>query len=175
MKPESKYFETDGYRCLVSRDKQSEDIFLTMCGIERCLPGYEFHAADRDSYHLHVILLGKGELNVNGAQFLLTKGQMFITKPGEETWYRADQDDPWYYCWMSFEGLKAAEYAVKAGFPEGVNCRNCKVDQSQYYAIVKGILDRPEMTYPNDLRRLGLLLEFLALAVEDENKNARFT
>ena len=170
MISESAYFETDGYRCLVYNEKQTEDICLTMCGIEKCLPGYEFHTGDRGSYHLHVILLGRGELNVNGTQYSLSRGQMFITKPGEETWYRADRVDPWYYCWMSFDGRNAADYVEKAGFPKGINCRNCNIDQSQYFAVVKGLLDRPEMTLSNDIRRLALLLEFLSLAIEDENK-----
>jgi hypothetical protein len=35
---------------------------------------------------------------------------------------------------------------------------------------VKGILERPEMTLANDIHRLALLLEFLALAIDSGEK-----
>ena len=162
----SNLYETNLYRCLVYQEKQTDDIYLTLCGVERCLPGYEFRCGNRGGYHLHVILSGKGILNVNGRQYNLRRGQMFVTKPGEETWYRADQQDPWTYCWMTFDGLRSDFYAESAGFPHGINCQYCRIEQSRFYACVKETLDRPAMTLGNDIWRLSMLLQFISLAVE---------
>lgn len=171
MKTGSTLYETNLYRCLVYQEKQTDEIFLTLCGVEQCIPGYEFRTGDREGYHLHVILSGKGILCVNGEQTPLHYGQMFITKPGEDTWYRADASDPWAYCWMTFEGTKAEKYVESAGFLPGINWRNCYADTSRFYNYVKDILDRPEMTLANDVRRLAMLLAFISLAIES-NENS---
>lgn len=171
MKTKANLYETQLYRCLVYQEKQTDEIYLTLCGVEKCLPGYEFHTENRSGYHLHVILGGRGMLNVEGIPYTLYRGQMFVTKPGEDTWYRADEKDPWSYCWMSFDGNQAARYIEEAGMPKGLNWRDSYTDPRQYYNFVKDILDRPEMTLANDLRRFSSLLQFLALAIEtEENK-----
>lgn len=166
----STLFETNLYRCLVYHEKQTDDIYLTLCGVEKCLPGYEFQCGDRGGYHLHVILAGRGILGVNGTEYPLHRGQMFVTKPGEQTFYRADEKDPWVYCWMTFDGIKARKYIEYTGMTEGINWRDCYADPREYYAYVKEILDRPEMSLANDLQRLGLLLSYISLAIETETK-----
>ncbi len=169
-KQKSTLYETNYYRCLVYQEKQTNDIYLTLCGVERCLPGYEFDCKDRTGYHLHAILEGKGILSVNGAIHQLHRGQMFVTKPGEQTWYRADEKDPWIYCWVSFDGNKAAKYLESTGLVPGVNFRECYTEPKNFYAFVKDILDHPEMTLANDIQRLAMLLEFLSLAIDSGEK-----
>ena len=167
---ETKLYETNKYRCLTSRQKQTDDIYLTMCGVETCLPDYRFHAENRSGYHLHVILSGKGVLCVDGRSRELHFGQMFITKPGEDTWYKADSTDPWAYCWMTYDGNNAARYTESAGFRDGINVLDCNVDAHRFYEIVKRVLDHPELTLANDLLRMGLMMEFISLAVESNYK-----
>ena len=170
IKTTSTLYETNYYRCLVYHEKQTDDIYLTFCGVERCLPGYEFHCENRTGYHLHVILGGRGILNVDGSSFPLHRGQMFVTKPGEKTWYRADEKDPWTYCWMTFDGYKASKYIESIGLKPGTNWRDCYEDPRRFYTCVKDVLDRPEMTLANDLQRLSQLLAFLSLAIDSEEK-----
>lgn len=163
---ESKLYVTQKYRCFVIHQKQTEDIFLSLCGVENCNPSYLFRARNRPGYHLHIILSGKGTICVNSKEQELHMGQMFITKPGEDTWYGADQNDPWTYCWMTFDGKRALDYVESAGFREGVNWLHCNVDPQRFYALVRRVLDKPELTLANDLLRLGSLLEFIGLAIE---------
>ena len=170
---ETKLYETNKYRCLRNHQKQSDDIYLTLCGIENCVPNYIFRAANRSGYHLHVILSGKGELCVDGRTQELHFGQLFITKPGEDTWYRADSVDPWAYCWMTFDGRNAARYVESAGFKEGINVLECHVNEQRFYELVKRVLDNPELSLANDLMRLGLLAEFISLAIESNYKAGR--
>lgn len=162
------FYETSKYRCLVGPQKISDELYLLLCGVETCLPGYEFHTDGRAGYHLHVILSGKGVLSVNGTQSPLHFGQMFMTKPGEDSWYRADESDPWTYCWMAYDGLNAQRYSAAAGFSPGVNWLNCNLEPSLFYAVVKRVLDKPELNLASNLLRAGLLSEFLALAIRSE-------
>ena len=165
-------YETSKYQCLESFQKQSDDLFLVLCGVERCLPGYAFHSEYRAGYHLHVILSGKGELRISGRTVPLRIGQMFITKPGDDIWYQADAEDPWTYCWMAYDGNNAQRYTENAGFTEGVNWLNCNVEQERFYVLVKRILEQPDLNLASDLLRLGLLIEFLSLAIESEYNGA---
>ena len=38
MKNQTGYFETKRYRCLVYQEKQTDDLYLTICGYEKCAP-----------------------------------------------------------------------------------------------------------------------------------------
>ena len=155
------------YRCLSFHQHQTEEIYLRLCGIENCQSGQYFAVrSGRPGYHLHVILSGKGILWVDGRQQELHFGQMFLTKPGESTWYRADETDPWSYCWMTFDGTLAKGYAENAGFKEGINWLNCHVDQQHFYSLCRQVLSQPELNIANDIMRLGLLMEYIAWAVK---------
>lgn len=165
-------YETSKYRCLVDSQKQTEVLYLLHCGVESCLPGYEFHTEGRTGYHLHVILSGKGVLCVNGEKSQLHFGQLFITKPGEDSWYRADENDPWTYCWMAYDGTRALRYTEAAGFTPGVNSLNCNLEPSRFFAIVKQVLDQPELNLACDLLHVGLLAEYLSVAIQSEYLSA---
>ncbi len=162
------YFETRKYRCLMEHAPalQSEPLRLLICGVEYCAPDKKFGPYRRSGYHLHVILSGEGTLDVEGRKTKLHTGQMFIEKPGELTRYFPDSDNPWAYCWVAFDGDRAAYFAQQAGFEPGVNSRNCYVDTREFYKIVEQMLERPDMSLPGSLRRFGLLNQFIALAVE---------
>ena len=100
-------------------------------------------------------------------------GQMFVTKPEEDIWYQADQQDPWSYCWMSYGGNNAERHTESAGFVPGVNCLPCNLEQDRFYNLVKRVLDQPNLNRASDLMRVGLLVEFLALAIESHYRSDR--
>jgi AraC family transcriptional regulator of arabinose operon len=116
---------------------------------------------------------GKGTLSVNGKETDLHFGQMFMTKPGEETWYKADADDPWVYCWMAFDGSIAQKCVEEAGFVKGVNVLDCHVDTRHFYSIVSKVLDQAELTPSNVYSRTGHLLEFISTAVHSNYESER--
>ena len=167
------FHETKRHRCLEYHQRQTEDLYLILCGEERCEPGNVFRTKGRAGYHLHVILSGKGVLNVEGREQKLHFGQMFVTKPNEETWYKPDEDDPWIYCWMAFDGKNARAYVESAGFKKGVNAQECYIETQEFYRLARRILDQPELTMANDLMRLGVLFEFLGLAIESNYKSTQ--
>lgn len=166
MNEESGLYVTPKVRCLVYHNRLSDEIYLMLCGIEHCLPDYSFHAGNRTGYHLHVVLEGRGVLSVNGNERELHFGQIFVTKPGEDTWYKADSNDPWVYCWMAFDGNIAKKCIEDAGFTEGVNVLDCHVDQQQFFSIVSKVLDQTELKTANVYSRTGLLLEYISVAVD---------
>jgi AraC family transcriptional regulator of arabinose operon len=174
MEKLSMLYETKLYRCLEYHQKQTEDLYLTLCGLEKCPPGTIVRTEDgKAGYHLHVILSGKGSLTVGGTTYNLHMGQMFITKPGEVSIYGPDDEEPWSYCWMSYDGNNAKTYTESAGFKEGIYNQDCCIDPREFYNLVQKILGQPELTLANELIRLSALLEYLSLAIESNYKLAQ--
>ena len=73
-------------------------------GYHKTPSGHEFGPATRPYYLLHLIEKGKGEIERQGVVTRLGAGDAFLICPDEITTYRADQDDPWVYRWVSFNG-----------------------------------------------------------------------
>ncbi len=173
MKQNAASFENSRYRSMLGQ-RQLEELMLIACGVESCFPGYEFHTENREGFHLHVILSGKGVLSVNGAETHLRFGQLFVTKPGEDTWYRADREDPWSYCWMAYDGTQARHYTEAAGLITGTNWLNCRIDVTRFYTLVQNALEySSNLTLPGELNRLARLMEYLALAIESANRDSK--
>ena len=154
------------YRCLEYDHDQTGDICLVACGMERCDPGVNFGPEVRDCYHLHAVLSGTGTLRAGGKVFHPRFGQMFLLKDNEEVQYTADVENPWRYCWVTYNGTDAARISEEIGFTDGVYCIDTSADAHDFFELVRRMHEKPEMNYINDLRRRGILLEFLALAME---------
>lgn len=81
-----------------------ESITIYYCGIQQCVPGHSFGPAVRTHNLLHFIFSGKGEYHENGRIHQLEAGEVFLIRPGESTYYKADTEDPWKYGWIGFGG-----------------------------------------------------------------------
>lgn len=171
---QSNYSETIRFRCLREYyPNQTEDIYLTLCGVEQCTPDKERVDRPRDGYHLHVILSGQGVLETDQFHKELGAGEMFLVKPGERIAYWPSPEDPWFYCWMSFNGAKAANYMREAGFTDGVYTLNCNAEPGHFFQLCDHVLNLPQLTASAAFKRLGLLLEFIGLAIESSERGLR--
>lgn len=166
MRPKDTVQRNRHYRCLEYDHDQSGELCLVACGIERCDPGVVFGPEVRDCYHLHAVLSGQGVLYVRGQELRPQAGQLFLLKDGEEVRYVADLCEPWRYCWVTYSGTNAGAISEEMGFGEGVYCLDSTVDVGQFYDLVVKMHEKPQMDRVNDLRRRGILLEYLALAME---------
>ena len=171
MEDERYFLESDHYRMLDYRrhHHQSEDLYLLMCGLEQCLPGKQYGPNRRPGYHLHVILSGEGLFEAGGSRIALHSGQIFLEKPDELTWYAASQEKPWTYCWVTFDGRRAPYYMEQAGFTRDVHALNSYVPLDGFFHLTKELLNKPELNLANDLRRQGLLNQFISLAIESDS------
>lgn len=165
MKPVDTLKRNKSYRCLEYDHDQSGDICLISCGFEQCDKGVRYGYGVKDCYCLHAVLAGTGTLITGGQTLHPSAGQMFLLKEGEMAEYTADKDDPWRYCWVDFKGDEAKKLCEQIGFADGIYCIDSKIEISEYYDLIHRMYEKPEMNYVNDLRRKGLLFEFLALAI----------
>jgi len=98
-----------------SQNKLSRALTIYYGGSEICSASHSFGPAIRPHYLLHYVLNGKGSYYVNNKCYELEKGEGFLIYPGESTYYKADKEEPWEYCWISFDGYEASNILKKCG------------------------------------------------------------
>ena len=166
MSGDVNYYENPNYRLIEYLQDKDRDLYLSMCGIEQCFPGKEAGPDTRRGYHLHAVIAGKGRLRIAGKEYAIHAGQMFLTVPGEVMWYQADREQPWYYCWTTFEGRKAWEYLQNAGFSDETFVVDCTIDTQRFLEVSQKMLSKPDLSLSGELFRLGQAYHYLSLAIE---------
>lgn len=71
-------------------------------GYENCDPSHSFGPAMRSYYLIHFVVSGYGYFKSGNNEYTLSQGEMFVIRPYEETFYRADEKNPWSYIWIGF-------------------------------------------------------------------------
>ena len=92
------------YNVIPLENKGFSDYIPVDFGMERNYPSHSFGPNIRDYYLIHFILEGKGVFINPKKQYELEKGDAFLIRPGEVCTYKADNDEPWTYIWIGFNG-----------------------------------------------------------------------
>ena len=93
----------------VFRDERFIDLNLYQFGWERTEPLHSYGPHARNHYLFHYVISGKGKLFANEQVYEITGGHGFLIVPGQITTYRADEQEPWEYTWIEFDGLRVKE------------------------------------------------------------------
>lgn len=165
------YTETPKFRCLEDLDqthlqKSTVPLALAYAGREDCASGWSFGPYIREKYVIHVVTAGKGIYRVNGNEYELTEGMMFVIYPGVETYYQADKMTPWSYTWIGFTGYRADTVVSSMGFSKDrpvAALRDCK----DICASIDMLLDTRKMTPGDILKRTGGLYFTLSLMIDN--------
>ena len=86
-------------------------------GSESCEPGHDWEGI-RDHVVLHLVTSGLGRFSNGRRSRELSRGDVFIIRPGTYTHYQASIEQPWTYQWVGFSGLHALELSETVGFSE---------------------------------------------------------
>ena len=90
--------------------KSTSDLTFYSAGYEKCEPGYSYGPRYRSYQLIHFVLKGKGELHINEHTFQLKEGDAFIIPSDKISYYKASEEDPWCYVWISFLGINSENY-----------------------------------------------------------------
>lgn len=90
------------------------DLCLYQFGREQCSPSHSFGPAARNHYLFHYVISGTGKLTAqdhNGIShtYQIKSRQGFMIFPNQINMYIADNEIPWEYTWIEFDGLRAKE------------------------------------------------------------------
>lgn len=83
------------------------DLYPIQYGEEQCNPGHDFGPCIRNNHLIHYVYSGSGILRINGKEYQITAGQLFLIPARISAYYRADSKDPWLYRWIEFNGTMA--------------------------------------------------------------------
>lgn len=145
------------------------NLHFDFCGISKTLPFHSFGPAIRQNYILHIVMEGKGLYQVKNQHYQLKKGDLFLIRPGDATFYIADGEDPWVYCWLSFGG-SAAEEIISQSLFRNDQYTLVSSDIQQYVNTILACLSFKEETLENELHLNELTYRFLALLLADGGK-----
>lgn len=102
-----------------SADKSSNELSCYHYGKQACPPLNSYGPAKRNYYLIHFITAGKGKYTVGGKTFYLGKNEGFLIRPNEETFYQADEKEPWEYYFVAFHGTEAERIVDEIDWIDG--------------------------------------------------------
>lgn len=147
-------------------DHKFQDIYLCFCGYAKCEPLHSFGPAVRPNYILHYILEGKGRYYVGETQYELQAGQGFLIEPEIQTFYQADQNTPWTYLWVGFNGSHAKEYLKDIGINSHQLIFRCS-HGAELKQLVINMLKNNTSSTTNQFLLESLLYSFFSILAQD--------
>jgi len=88
-------------------------------------PGYRTHdegctcnSCDGEGHHIHddseifILLLGKAVMQLDGVEYPMTTGDIFVCEPGEDHHLVSDMDDPCANLWMHGSDVRHKDQLV---------------------------------------------------------------
>ena len=97
-------------------DTNHIELTIFNCGLERCAPGQTWGPGIRDHYLIHLVVSGRGVFEVGGKTFPVEQGDLFFARPSQLIRYTADEQHPWEYSWVGFNGACAHKLAAQLPF-----------------------------------------------------------
>lgn len=80
------------------------DIYPIQYGEQQCESDYAFGPRVRSNYILHYVYSGCGILRIGNQEYSVKAGELFLIKPNQVAFYKADSKNPWLYRWIEFNG-----------------------------------------------------------------------
>lgn len=140
------------------------------CGVQKCGPGHAWGPAVRDHYLIHCVISGRGGFSCRGKRYRLSAGDGFVVVPERIVSYAADQDDPWEYCWVGFNGADAKRLMGQTGLLEREPVFHYGDRKPEN--LLMGICNAPGSGPGREARMESALLLFLAALMDRFGKPA---
>lgn len=142
------------------------DISLSYCGIQQCSPLHNNGPEIRDTNFLHIVLSGKGTLQIGGELYSLKGNDAFFIPSGISAQYTADRFDPWKYMWVGFSGLMSFDVMTLAGFSKQCPVRHMPTVSNGMHSSIEGMIDSYRLTYADKFKRNGHFSLFIGELIE---------
>ena len=95
-----------------------DDVNLYEVGCQKCDPSYGYGPIIRKLYILHYVVSGEGLLRIQDKKFAVKEHDIFVIPAHTPSYYEADENNPWNYIWIQFDGFKIKEMLNRCGLSE---------------------------------------------------------
>ncbi len=152
-------------------NKAYNDINPLIFGWENCDPGHSFGPASREYYLIHYVISGCGTFERKGVIYTLSKGSIFLIRPYELTFYKADSKEPWEYIWIGFNGEVVQELLESSGLSED-KCTLSVPSLRNTFLSMKEAADLPHST---ELFLASKILEMFSILHEEFRPSSKMS
>lgn len=166
-----KYTNSQDFRCLEDMSLVSMELDLLHMGKEQCKP-YHAISGTRDEYIIHFVVSGTGFYSINGANYPINAGQMFLIYPNTPIVYCADTNNPWSYMWIGFKGLRAEAILKQCGFSKNKPVLPSP-DENELNSCFDELFNHIVQDYAGSLYRESILMKLMALLVSTHKQNIK--
>ena len=148
-----------------TKTRESLPIAIYNSGAQQCGPSHTWGPGVRDHYLVHHVISGCGYYTENGVTHRITAGDTFLIYPSVVVTYRADENDPWEYCWAGFNGAEAKILMSQTSFRKDDPVVRFQNPDEICDAIVR-IYQSSGTTPASELKAIGNLYLLLGLLME---------
>lgn len=149
---------------ITQRFKDLNPLFV---GWQDCKKGHSYGPATRGQYIIHYIVSGKGIFKKGETTYSLSKGNIFLIRPDELIYYKADEVEPWSYIWIGFEGDAICNLLELSGFSDNTDA--LYLPQCGY--IFKNTKESKDLNQSQEIYICGKLYELFAIMIENNSSN----
>lgn len=143
------------------------DIYPVEYGEEQCKKGHYFGPFVRKNYLLHYIYNGEGIFRTENNEYKLHSGQMFLIEPHRLTYYKADDNNPWLYRWLEFNGSMAPKILKSAGLSSDMPIFIDDENQSSGKALLD-IVNGGDMRFEEFMQKFWAFISTLTKDTDNE-------
>ena len=147
------------------------ELSIFNCGLERCAPGQTWGPGIRDHYLIHLVVSGKGTFEVGGKTFEVVPGDLFFARPSQLIRYSADEQQPWEYSWVGFNGACAHKLAAQLPFTDTAPVHHTQ-DPEGMRAALTNIYSSRGLEPQDEAAMVGYLYLFLAELIRRNERQA---
>ena len=149
------------------------DLAVYQYGHHICPKSHFYGPCKREYYLFHFIVKGKGIYRCGDQEFSLQKGKGFLIKPGEDSFYQADQNDPWEYYFVAFHGTAASNIINGIDWIDGYVFESD--NEETIKRCMKNICKENKIYAWSEFKVLGELYVLLAEMMKQKNKIFRIS
>lgn len=155
-------YNIEGERWEIANDEiENTDMNFYHCGEHTCDKGHHWGPAVRGDYLIHYVVNGKGIFKCGNKTYHLGKGNGFLICPQTVVYYEADQDEPWHYYWVGFNGFNAKKILHQAGLSLDSPIFYCE-DTAFLTDTIESMAETNKFYNERNLFTMGHLYLFLA-------------
>ena len=123
-------------------NKENSGLNPVVYGYEDCNVGHSYGPAVRSYWLVHFVVSGMGYYKIGDSEYNVGAGEMFVIPPGVETYYKADDVNPWNYIWIGFtsSGPLPLKLSDTIRSPEALEIFNLIKSQTDYNASTGAFL-----------------------------------
>ena len=122
--------------------------------------------AMRDHYLIHLVVSGKGIFEVGGRTWEVSEGDLFFARPSQLIRYTADEQQPWEYSWVGFNGACAHKLAAQLPFTDDAPVHHTS-DPDGMRAALNNIYSSRGLQPQDEAAMVGYLYLFIAALMRE--------